>query len=192
MLPISKSELLAFERDYALRAAKEVFSASIDGASIEKYTGNPLDLATFASYHKDDRQQVKKIAAYLRDERFFDIWVDEDDLPLGSEFVQIIESTINDRVERGGYVVVFWSSAAAESKFVENELKSAVDGMVGENDRVLFALLDNTPVPEFWDYHDKSTVQLYGDSERSLTNRMDDLVVQLYWLIYKNTRYRNM
>ena len=56
------------------------------------------------------------------------------------------------------------------------------------NDKVLFALLEPSPLPEFWQRFHEPYVQLYGDSDRSETHRIDDLVVRLYWLIYRKTK----
>ncbi len=188
----ARSFWVAFERDYALRAGKQVFSATIDTYTLAVHDGDPLDLATFASYHKEDRDRVREISEFLRRERYFDLlWDTEDGLP-GDDLVREIESGIRDRLLRGGYVVVFWSRAARESGFVENELGTAMEGMEGVNDRVLFALLDDTPLPEFWTRFQEPGVQVYTDEERIDRHRWDDLVVRLYWLIYRKTQYRNV
>ena len=47
--------------------------------------------------------------------------------------------------------------------------------------RVLFALLEDCPIPEFWTQHQDPSVQLYGDATRPAAHRLDDLVVRLYW-----------
>jgi hypothetical protein len=56
------------------------------------------------------------------------------------------------------------------------------------NDRVLFALLEDCPIPEFWTQYQDPSVQLYGDATRPAAHRLDDLVVRLYWLIYRKTK----
>jgi hypothetical protein len=35
-------------------------------------------------------------------------------------------------------------------------------------------------------------MQLYGDDERSMFQRIDDLIVRLYWLIYRNARQNQL
>jgi hypothetical protein len=54
-------------------------------------------------------------------------------------------------------------------------------------DRLLVGLLDPTPLPPTTESQ-VEVVQLYGDAERSAAQRLDDLIVRLYWLIYRNTR----
>ncbi|MEZ5293203.1 MAG: toll/interleukin-1 receptor domain-containing protein [Vicinamibacterales bacterium] len=184
--PSDDSFWVAFERDYALRAGKAVFAADSQGR-LTTHVGRALDLATFASYHRQDRERVRAIGAFLRDERHFDLWIDVDDLAAGDDFARTIETSIHERLARGGYVIVFWSRATRESRFVENEIQRAVQGMPGGNDRVLFARLDDTPLRAFWAGQDHG-VQMFGDTERGEKNRWDDLVVRLYWLIYRKTK----
>jgi len=125
-----------------------------------------------------------------------------------------IAMEIRDAIDGGGYVVTFWSAAAAASKWVESHRAVAFK----ENpDRVLFALLDDAPVrpaldsvlewraayatmdslggtmlkPDLFEQR-LNTVQIYGDAERSQMQRIDDLIVRLYWLIYRNTRQNQL
>jgi hypothetical protein len=72
--------------------------------------------------------------------------------------------------------------------FLKKELATAASSIEGFNDRVLFALLEPCDLPGFWKQFQEPYVQLYGDSERSATHRIDDLVVRLYWLIYRKTK----
>jgi hypothetical protein len=187
----ARSFWVAFERDYALRAGKAVFSASMDDYALSWHKEKALDLAIFSSYHREDRPRVVQICDFLRSERHFDIWIDNDRIAAGDGFAAKIEGGIQGCLERGGYVVVFWSSTARNSHFVEREIESAVKGMGGANDRVLFALLDETPLPEFWQGQEAG-VQLFGDRDRTENQRLDDLVVRLYWLIYRKTDYANI
>jgi hypothetical protein len=100
-----------------------------------------------------------------------------------------MQNGLADRLNRGGYVVVFWSYKASQSEAIKKELATAASGIQGFNDRVLFALLEPCDLPEFWMQFDEPCVQLYGDSERSEIHRIDDLVVRLYWLIYRKTKF---
>lgn len=112
-----------------------------------------------------------------------------------------------------GYLVVFWSRNSPASKFQQDDLfiarelgalarrggklwskrwggtrvpgyneiwDSYVDIFESEIDRILFVRLDETPLPTWA----RQSVQLYGDSARSEMNRIDDLVVRLYWLMH--------
>lgn len=184
----AQSFWVAFERDYALRAGKQVFAADPVTLNIVRDTGAPLDLAAFASYHRDDRVRVREIADYLNHERYFDLWLDVVGIQAGDSFQNKISESLTDRLKRGGYAVVFWSRRASESLYVRGEMEKATKGMANVNDRVLFALLEDCPIPEFWAQYHEPSVQLYGDKNRPAAQRVDDLVVRLYWLIYRKTR----
>ncbi len=180
---------VAFERDYALRSGKKVFSANPVTMEITPHLGSALDLAVFASYHRKEAPRVREIANFLEHERYFDLWLDEEDLSVGANWAQEIEQSLEDRLKRGGYVIVFWSTLASESAFIKAEVERAARGISDINDRVLFALLEDVPLPEFWLQYQEPGVQLYGDAERPTVQRLDDLVARLYWLIYRKTRH---
>jgi hypothetical protein len=91
------------------------------------------------------------------------------------------------RYAESGYIVVFWSSAAANSPYVAHEIERAARTIRGLNDRLLFACLDPTPVPAFWMQFQEPAVQLFSDADRSQKQRLDDLIVRLYWLIHRKT-----
>ena len=77
---------VAFERDYAVRAGKQVFSADVHTFNINKHTENALDLAVFASYHRQDRPRVREVADFLNRERYFDLWLDIENLQAGANW----------------------------------------------------------------------------------------------------------
>jgi hypothetical protein len=112
-----------------------------------------------------------------------------------------------------GYLIVFWSKNSLTSEFQADDLLIAREIQAGaeaqwrldskrwnedrypgynlinlsfknimksEADRILFVLLDRTPLPK-WAVH---YVQLFGDETRSEVNRIDDVIVRTYWLIY--------
>jgi TIR domain len=148
-----------------------------------------MDLAVFADYHRADQERVRQICEFLYKERNFDVWLDIKDIRPGTLWEKEIQKGIADRLNRGGYLVVFWSNEAeSRSKSIQEALATAASGIEGVNDRVLFALLEPCDLPKFWEQFQEPSVQLYGDSERSATHRIDDLVVRLYWLIYRKTK----
>lgn len=183
-----RSFWVALERDYAVRAGKQVFAFDTTRCELTRDMGSPLDLAAFASYHRRDSDQVRRIADFLNRKRHFDMWLDATDLAAGSNWQQETSASLSERLARGGYAVVFWSRSASESKFVNDEIERAAKGMAAFNDRVLFAVLEPCPLPDFWLKFNEPSLQLYGDSGRSATQRLDDLVVRLYWLIYRKTK----
>lgn len=116
-----------------------------------------------------------------------------------------LPTLIRDVSERGGYVVVFHSKNVPGNNYV------GLDIMLGRKTtkrRLIFGMLDDTEVQSVWGpqaekfdlerlwsrvrryYLDETDsfdyVQLYGDNERSHTQRIDDLIVRLYWLIFRN------
>ena len=187
-----RSFWVAFERDYALRAGKMVYSMDIDSMQLSPHVEPPSDLAAFASYHREDASHVKKIVDHLNYERHFDFWLDVTNLDAGTNWQKEIEYSLKERLARGGYAVVFWSKAARQSKWVESEIRRAAEEISSFNDRVLFALLENIPLPDYWLKFQEPAVQLFGDAERAQTQRYDDLMVRLYWLIYRKTRHREL
>lgn len=180
---------VAFERDYALRTGKQVFSADPKTLEISPHSGCALDLAAFASYHRADRTRVSEIAEFMKRERYVDLWLDYQDLQAGMNWAEEIEVSLADRLKRGGYQIVFWSRQASMSEFIKSEIERAAREVSSFNDRVLFALLEDAPLPPVWLQFKEPGVQLYADAERSLSQRMDDLVVRLYWLIYRKTKH---
>jgi hypothetical protein len=184
-----KSFWVAFERDYALRSGKPVFCYDVGASELSPDTDKPLDLAVFPSYHGTDRERVRQICQFLDKERNFDVWLDVEDIRPGTSFAEEIQTGLTDRLNRGGYVTVFWSDNARRSAFIEKELTTAASGIERVNDKVLFALLERCPLPKFWLRFQEPYVQLYGDAERSATHRVDDLMVRLYWLIYRKTKF---
>ena len=183
-----RSFWVALERDYALRAGKKVFAFDTATFTLTRDTGRPLDLAAFSSYHRQDAEHVRRIADFLNQKRHFDMWLDVNDLKPGAAWAKEISASFANRLDRGGYAVVLWSRNAGQSRYVTDEIERAAKGMANSNDRVLFGLLEDCPLPAFWlEFHEPS-VQLYGDAARSATQRLDDLVVRLYWLIYRKTK----
>jgi hypothetical protein len=184
-----RSFWVAFERDYALRSGKPVFCYDIGTSELSPdTTDRPLDLAVFPAYNHNDSARVRQICQFLGRERNFDVWLDTEDLTSGGRWEKETEAGLADRLNRGGYVIAFWSEAARRSKWIERELARAAAGMHQVNDRVLFALLEPSPLPDAWLEFNEPYVQLYGDSNSSETHRIDDLIVRLYWLIYRKTK----
>lgn len=183
-----RSFWVALERDYALRSGKKVFAFDAATGELTRDPGGPLDLAAFASYQRRDAGQVRQIADFLKQKRHFDMWLDVADLSAGGDWQKEISSSLSSRLARGGYAVIFWSRSAGNSEWVKHEIELAANGMAGFNDRVLFGLLEPCPLPAFWLQFNEPSVQLFGDAGRTKTQRLDDLVVRLYWLMYRKTK----
>jgi hypothetical protein len=73
------------------------------------------------------------------------------------------------------------------SRWVMSEAREVLFGGLAA-DRIMLALLDGTQPPTGRFPESTNIVQLYGDADRSEVHRIDDLIVRLYWLIYRHTR----
>jgi hypothetical protein len=186
----AKSFWVAFERDFALRSGMPVFAADPNTLSIRRDWSEPLDLVVYLSYTRRDKEAAENITRFLRDERHFNVWMDSTDIPPSVDWVRQIEGQITDAIYRGGYEIVLWSKYSSSSKFIDQEMKSARrSASTVDHDRILFACLDAEPLPASLPREYQAlAVQLYGDEVFSDTHRLDDLIVRLYWLIYRNTR----
>ena len=185
-----RSFWVAFERDYALRIGKPVFEADPNTLVITRTAEKPLQLQVFASYHREDGDRVKQVCNFMREKRDFDTWFDKEMLQPGEDWQDTIHDAIAEYVDRG-YLIAFWSHFASSSEFVCNEIQRAAERIGTRfNDRVVFASLDNAPLPPFWmSYPEREMhVQIYGDRDRSAEQRLDDLIVRLYWLIHRKTQ----
>ena len=98
----AQSFWVAFERDYALRAGKQVFAADPVTLELARDTRAPLDLATFACYAHDNTDRVLKIADYLIRERYFDLWLDVANLKGDEDFQNDALESLTDRLKREG------------------------------------------------------------------------------------------
>lgn len=192
---------VAFERDYALRADKITASYDPETNEVRLTDLSPMSLPLFASYSANDKEQVHDLLGFMRQDRHFHI-LDYTTQYAHTPAAKQVRSNIIERMNRGGYIIVFWTKSAAVSKHVNYEVQFGMEysqyyteGVpINDFGRVLFALLDETPLPDWWYQKQKASpnsivqpIQLYGDRERSFTQRLDDLIVCLYWLIYRNT-----
>jgi hypothetical protein len=180
----SKSFWVAFERDYALRAGKPVFSFDPEQGRIEADTSEPLRLPIYPEFSYADNKRITRILQFMEKKRHFSPWK-YDLMARGVYYPQQNKRIVEDHIAAGGYLLLFWSQGSAKSSWIqwsETEWRFAVSTFP---DRVLLALLDDTPLePEM---SNTEVIQLFGDRERSESHRLDDLIVRLYWLIHRNT-----
>ena len=115
-------------------------------------------------------------------------------------FRKLLRASITEKMNRGGYLVIFWSQSAARSENIAYTLEFGLEygqslTLHPENpnqDRVLLAALDDTPLPDWLrarvsdEAVNTRPVQLWSDAELSQANRIDNLVMRLYYLIFHN------
>lgn len=187
----AQSFWVALERDYALRQGKHVFAYDPVANSLSRETSAPISPKVFLSRSQADDVKAELVAQELR-ARYFDLWFHEEDTPHTTKTFFAIEDEIRERAWSGGYLVVMWSAHVRDSNWIMKEMLFANEIA---RERVILALLDNTPnsdLSAFISLPSDNIVQLYSDSARSMTQRIDDLIVRLYWLIYRNTRQRQL
>jgi len=172
----SRSFWVAFERDYARRAGKAVFFYTPSTDTFVEHTSPPLDLAIFPSFSFRQDKLVRPILAFMKDQRFFDPWMELDTLDFGNSWADELQRGIGEIFLRGGYVVSFIGSF--NSEYVIGETKKGL-----EQERLIVAGLDVQP-PEFILEYDDLFIQLMENGKVN-NNRIDDLIVRLYWLMFR-------
>ena len=116
----------------------------------------------FVSYASTDREQVRPVVSALT-QQGWSVWWDRDIAP-GAEF----EQTIDHEISLARCVLVVWSEAAVNSRWVRNE---ALEGL--ERDILLPVRLDQTRIPVA--FRQTQAVDLSGDV-RSRTSAMTTLI----------------
>lgn len=171
----SRSFWVAFERDYALRVGKPVFFYTPSSDICIQHTDPPLDLAIFPSFSHRQRDDVWPILEFMRNQRYFDPWLDSAIRP-GEMWQSALVKGMDDVFVRGGYVVSFVGNF--NSEYMLEETKRGL-----EQHRVIVAGLGVQPPDFISEYHDLF-IQLI-ENGRVNNNRIDDLIVRLYWLMFR-------
>ncbi len=197
----AESFWVALERDYALRAKKMVFAFDVQTETVQQDTRPPMELPVFLTYASEMEDQVKTISGQIS-QRYFE-WYDQlygaielisSPFGVGASpdlAIRGYPTTWYKQLTYGGYVVLFWSKEAPDSGmprfFWEATLRDYPD-------RLVVALLNSAPLDSSLAVlrEKGQVVQLYSDAERSERQRIDDLIVRLYWLIYRNTRQNQL
>jgi len=150
-----RSAWVTLERDYALRSGMDVyfFDARLD--TIGRDDSAPLDLPVFPSYARSDGKRVKDLVDFMRRERSFDMFID-DEMALGAGVGDAVNRALFSRLERGGYVALFWTLAASKSEWVRSEAEAAFHSFA---DRIVPALVDPVDLPPM--LRDVVPVRLY-------------------------------
>lgn len=199
----ARSFWVAFERDYALRAGKPLYRYDPAADTLERVTISPLQLPIFSQFSSFDYPTLERLFTVMKRERYFDLFTPPVTTTGAAQFIdnprdKTFETNLYKRLNQGGYLVIFWSRNANESDDVHQYIKFGYEYFPSDNPefhRMLFVLMDQTPVPDW--YFQKvepylqtiphiSPVQLYPDADFSQMNRLDNLIVRLYWLIFRN------
>lgn len=182
-----RSFWVVLERDYALRQGKRVFAFDSETSSLSWDNSAPMTLKVYLIEANTQIEAARRIVNTLR-LRNFDVWFDVEHIRDTNFVGDPGGHPIEQAILAGGYIVFLCSDRMLLSGQIDAEIRSG-QGFLGT--RILFGLLDNaTEVPSSVD--PIKVVQVYGDSARAEAHRIDDLIVRLYWLIYRNTRQNQL
>jgi hypothetical protein len=189
---------VAFERDYACRVGKPIFRFNLASGQLSRVSFTAMHLPVFPVFRTTDYSDVAKLLGIMRSERNFELFVPHMDIADQDEWRVYSERELYKALTQGGYTVVFWSKRAAASKRVTRMIERAYRFQPAEDpedQKLLFALLDSTPLPEWYTqclsmpsssgFRPVQPVELVGDNALSLLNHLDDLIVRLYWLMWR-------
>ena len=175
----SRSPWVSIETDYARRIGKQIFVFRSEERTFRRDTGKALDLPIFPSFARPDSAAVMQVLDHMRNDRYFDVFVDTEEISPGDNFAEQIVGGLNNRLKRGGYAVIFLTRSAVESEYVMQEVGKAMDDSPVQ---VLPVLLDDVVLPPRLADIQALRVRRLSDS-RFNQNDIDDLIVRLYWLI---------
>jgi hypothetical protein len=175
---------VAMERDYAFRLGKRVYSFNSINEKLTREKRDPLDLRVFHAYSRTILQNVSHIADLMK-ERYFDTFIN---IPtISTAYEDVVKEHMMSVKAIGGYVLIYWSKDVEHSPVIPAELDLA---MREYPDRVLLVQLDDTPLP-IWitdQISKENTINIMEDNKSSQLHKIDDLIVRLYWLIYRNVQ----
>ena len=175
----SRSFWVAFERDYALRSQKQVYAFHSANQTVALFNGAPLNLAIYPSIAYPVQQAARSLINYMADERYFKFWLDDYGLVGSTQgFIKWLESGMSEHIDIGGYVIAFHDEDKVPSHaYARTEMKAAF-----EQNRLIIVNLGMSKVQNF----PENIILNVVDENGINNNRIDDLIVRLYWLIFRN------
>jgi tetratricopeptide (TPR) repeat protein len=202
--PVSNASFwTAFERDFAVRNQKPVFSYNAATDKIEKNSKPPMPLDIIVLNHEDDQERVDSILEWLARERSFSLATQDPDRIarradaqlLLFQPAQVLSRVMQQRLQstyrQGGYLVVFLSKSAVQGTlplieapiYAREALATTyfvwLDDPLELSLEAEFASLRDLPK----DNHIIIETLPGGAMNR---NKIDDLMVRLYWLMHRN------
>ncbi len=112
----------------------------------------------------------------------------DDLLKAGENFAVSINSEIISALDAGGYSVFFISKETIKSVFVQQELKPTLDKY---SNLIIPVIIDDSPITELFAQYEALSLFDENYHENINRNKLDDLIVLLYWQIYQNTSFGN-
>ncbi len=183
----SSSVWVNFERDFALRSGRQVYS--FDGAS-KKLTPDksaPLDLAVFPYYSRRDGNRAQQVIAFMKT-RHFGVFGADWIVNVERDWETRMQTDASEVLKRGGYLVAFLSHALVNSRHDQPPWLTKFDR--DGPDQILPVLLDDIgpELPRALAERNPIRLSRNGAPEEVDWNRVDDLIVRIYDLIFRSTR----
>jgi hypothetical protein len=191
---------VSFERHFALRAGLKVFAFDPRKRKLRPHRGKLPTLPVYPWYLRKTRETVDEIARFMKHERYFDLFLDAEDLQPGSDFRQSIQDAIVSRLDKGGYCIAFVSEDCMDSERFQTELKQIA---LRWPSRMLPVLLEPVSLPDWLGRVPEVPIYRQKDQNRRDQfhpdrlnrerlpridwNRVDDLIVRIYHLVYKGS-----
>jgi len=177
------------ERDIALRLKVPVFEVSVSPAvSIAQNKSNPLDLSIYASYRHTDNLPIRQIIRFMRQKRFIAVR-DGRAFRTGDVWHGMIVDAVRMTLAGGGVFVLFLSKDSAQSLWVKEELRVAVEAIPDFRDRLVIAVFDDAePSQVTSDVHfdiGEALVIRYRSGRWIDWRALDNLIVMIYWMIFR-------
>jgi hypothetical protein len=120
-----KSVWVSFERDYALRSNRRVYSFDAQARSISEDQSKPLDLRVYPYHLRRDADRIRAITAFMK-ERHFTLSGDTHEILLGADFGDAMTRNISTVLDGGGYFVAFLTKALLQTPYDQRELQLAI------------------------------------------------------------------
>src|SRR5262249_48802098 len=111
-------------------------------------------------------------------------WTDQGTV---TDFKRELKGEVESQLARGGYLVAFISESSLQSRHVRIELEAAAERWP---EQILPALIDPVELyklPPMLAHRPFVTLHR-SDGQSWDWNRVDDLIVRIYYLVYRNTR----
>ena len=173
------SRWVTLETDYARRIGKFVFSFAPETRELKHDIAKAMDLPVFPSYSRDDRRQVQEVLSFMKTERYFDVFMENEAILPGSDFADSLSGGLRGRLERGGYALLFSTTATARSEWVQREVEEVVNIFPHQ---VLPVVLDDSSLPEKLASRRSLRIRRRSGADFDMRD-VDDVIVWLYWLI---------
>jgi hypothetical protein len=192
-----------FERDLALRNRKKVFCYDPATDRIEPYEVPPSKLRLTYLKQERDNDDADKVMRWLADKRSFGLGLEHPDrvekmqdlelwLQPPEKLFPALQREYTQTIDAGGYLLVFLSENTVSGDFplvevpdyAQHRLETTFFVWLHRRANIRlsgdFSVLGELPADNMFEFDTRPTASNFDH------RRLDDLMVRLYWLIYRN------